>query len=321
MAEKADLSARVAALTEDGAAYKLAIERLLAAKASRDRQIAASITERNKLAQLLARNRAVDREMDRDDSRRHSTDRLSSGSAKRASGSGGNSSTTAAQHYHTSSRLQEPIQPQYSTAAAGNREPVGWFEGAEAAKQQPKGRHSTAATTPARRTALSAVSPNSLALGPPAQQAALSPRSHKADKAQSEQQLLERVNATLSNTSMDSTTSGAALDEATASPVAPSGWLSREEAMHERRTSERLKRTVQLLEEKCRELEKVTRRAQRDITTQHIQASESVRQCTVRPAPDSLVGCCVLCRCAALCRVVVLCVCSKCPRCVPTTAR
>ena len=239
-AVKSELSARVAALTEDSTAYKLAIERLLAAKASRDKQIAASIAERNKMAQLLARNRVLEKELERDDSRRQSTDRLSSCSARRVSG-----------NISGSGRRMEEQQP----VMAGKREASGEFETADDGKQL-KSRQSIAATTSARRAALSPVSPNSLTSASSTQQAAISPRSHKADKAQSDQPLMERVNATLSNLSMDSTTGTAALDDAAMSPSGAS-WLNREEAMHERKASERMKRTIQLLEDKCRELEKV----------------------------------------------------------------
>jgi len=262
---RAELSARVAALSEDSAAYKLAIERLLAAKASRDKQIAASIAERNKMAQLLARSRVAERELDREDSRRQSTERLSYGSARRASSNSG--SGGGAQQHNSSWRMDEQQLP----STAGKRESAGGFESAENVKQ-PKERHLTAATTPARRTALGPVSPNNLATAHATQQAATSPRSHRSSVGQSEQPLMERVKATLSSTEVDGATGAAAAEDATMSPSA--GWLSREEAMYERKTSERMKRTVQLLEDKCRELEKVTQRAAQHKRSQHTASSQ-----------------------------------------------
>ena len=245
-----ELRARVAALSEDSTAYKLAIERLLAAKASRDRQLAASIAERNKIAQLLARNRAADRELDREDSRRHSTDRLSSGSARRASGNSSSGGVTP--QHNTSIRMDEQQQPE----TARKRDATGESESAEIVKAR-KGRQSSTSTTPARRSVLGPVSPNSLPAAHSTQQAATSPCSHRTDKGQSERQLMERVDAMLANMAVDTPAGAAPVDGATMLPSS-AGWLSREEAMHERRTNSRMKRTIQLLEDKCHELEKVT---------------------------------------------------------------
>ena len=290
---KAELTGRVAALSEDSAAYKLAIERLLAAKASRDKQIAAIIAERNKIAQVLARNRVAERELDRDDTRRHSTDRLSSGSARRASSSS------------SSGRMDE--QQQAGVSVSGKRQ-FGSLEAEDGA--QPKERRSLAATPPARRAALSPVSPNSQA-----GTAAMSPRSHDTDKAQPErereQRLMARVKATLARPTDDGTSvSAAGIDDGPLSPSA--GWLSREEALHARRTSERMKRSVQLLEDKCHELEKVGTarhyilRAQPHQCSTHASVADRVLACPdgdfalLSPVLPRLLCCAVLC-CAVLC--------------------
>ena len=233
----------MAALAEDGAAYRLAIERLLAAKASRDKQIAASIAERNKLAQLLARNRVADRESD---GRRLSADSLSSGSARRVSGA--------------STRDDEQQQRQPSTAVGDKREAVA---GAEAAVDtaQSKSGQSMAATPRVRRTALSPVSPNSLTTPHSAQRAATAISTRKADSGVAERPLMARVSDSLSNSSMDASTA-AALNDSSTSPTA-AGWLSRKEAVHERHASERTRKTIQLLEDKCHQLDKVVATARR----------------------------------------------------------
>ena len=56
------MEGRAAGWEEEGAAQRVAIERLMRAKAAREQRIAVLLTERNRLAQLLASTRVEEKE-------------------------------------------------------------------------------------------------------------------------------------------------------------------------------------------------------------------------------------------------------------------
>ena len=282
------------------------------------------------MAQTIARNRAAERELDsrEDEDRRRSSssERLSVGSARRASNNNAiNTSSSSSSSGKTDEQRQQQQPPH--PLSSSKRDSAGQLGAASASDdKQLKGKQLLAATPPARRTALGPVSPNNLAPAQHSDQAAASesPDSYKANKQHHHSQLhtpqlMDRVNATLSNKAGDGTSGsgGQFADDALLSPSA-AAWLSREEALQSRKTSERMKKTVQLLEEKCKELEKVNANQR---NAPHCQSSSQAYRtsahCTALHSSRLLavlvvMGCvrCVVLLCCVVCvvqQVAVLC--------------
>ena len=221
------LTQQAASLSADCAAHRLALERLLKAKASRDRQLAALLVERNRLAQLLARTRVdekeeADRRRDGDEqSWQAVSERLSIGSARKSLSSVDGSVVMTEGEEENRSGRKRPSLKEAQTPGSG-------------------------------RPALSPLSHNSRQSQ---SQQRTTPASAAAPAALSPELLMARVSSLLAKTDEADGAAGAA---AFSSP----SLLWAEEAHYHRIAGERQRKQVALLEDKARELEKVSSSSQ-----------------------------------------------------------
>ena len=205
-------------LQEDTTAQRVAIERLTRAKAARDQRLGVLLVERNRLAQLLALARVEEKEQE--EQRRESEEWRS--------------------------------VDDRSTLSAGKRQSAGSIvhgrlpeEGGRASVESAARTHAAAAS----RNILSPLTPNSQTLP----RGRMAPSSHTKVTSASKLRPATTPRPPTSPSLVDSAQS--VVEEQLVPPII-SPALLHEEAALARMTSERLKKQLALMEDKCRELER-----------------------------------------------------------------